>query len=58
MSANLFEQAKEIGILRALGFTGKEIVLLYIYEAFIIVTTAALMGIMIGVVIGWSMALQ
>lgn len=58
MSANIYEQAKEIGILRALGFTTREILLLYVYEAFIIVTAAALMGVMIGVVVGWSMSIQ
>ena len=37
MSANLFDQTKEIGILRAMGFTKYRIKLLYFYEAFILV---------------------
>eukprot|EP00347_Sterkiella_histriomuscorum_P021563 403333540 len=46
MSANLYEQAKEIGILRAIGFRKIRIVMLYTYEAFILVVASSLMGIL------------
>ena len=55
MSANLFEQAKEIGILRAIGFRNVRIVMLYTYEAFILVVASSLMGMFVGVSVGWSM---
>lgn len=57
MSANLYEQAKEIGILRAIGFKKIRIIMLYVYEAFILVFASSIMGILIGIVVGWSMTL-
>jgi ABC-type antimicrobial peptide transport system permease subunit len=58
MSANLYEQSKEIGIMRATGLTKKKVYLLYIYEAFILVLSSSLLGICIGTVVGFSMTLQ
>ena len=57
MSSNLYEQTKEIGILRAMGFTRIQICLLYFYEAFILVFASCLLGIMIGVFVGVTMAI-
>lgn len=58
MSANLLEQAKEIGILRAIGFRKTRITMLYVYEAFILVLASSLMGILVGVGVAWSMTVQ
>lgn len=58
MSANLYEQSKEIGIMRATGFTKKRVYLLYIYEAFILVLSSSLLGIFIGTIVGFTMTLQ
>ena len=58
MSANLFDQTKEIGILRAMGFTKYRIKLLYFYEAFILVIASSLLGIMIGTTVAFTMVLQ
>lgn len=55
MSANLFEQAKEIGVLRAIGFRKIRILMLYTYEAFILVVASSIMGMLVGVSVGWSM---
>ena len=33
MTANMYEQSKEIAVLRAIGFTGYRISTLYFYEA-------------------------
>jgi ABC-type antimicrobial peptide transport system permease subunit len=55
MSANLIEQAKEIGVLRAIGFRKIRIIMLYIYEAFVLVVASSIMGLIVGVTIGWSM---
>ena len=58
MSANMFEQSKEVGILRAIGLTKYRITMLYIYEAFILVTASSLLGVLIGVIVGFTMSLQ
>lgn len=58
MSANLYEQTKEIGIMRAMGLTKRRIKLLYFYEAFILVLASASLGVMIGMIVGYTMVLQ
>lgn len=58
MAANLFEQAKEIGVLRSIGFTKNRVRILYFYEAFILVFVSCLMGMLIGIMLGLSFALQ
>lgn len=58
MSANLMDQTAEIGVLRAMGFTKFRIKLLYFYEAFILVSASCLLGVMIGVIVGFTMVLQ
>ena len=58
MSANLYEQTKEIGILRALGFTRFRLILLYVYEAFILVMASSLLGVMVGTIAAFTMVLQ
>jgi ABC-type antimicrobial peptide transport system permease subunit len=57
MSANLYEQTKEIGVLRAIGLKKTRIILLYIYEAFILVVASSLLGIFIGTLIGFTMTM-
>lgn len=58
MSANLYEQSKEIGILRAIGVTNSRIKFLYFYEAMILVLASCVLGVMIGFVVGTTMSLQ
>ena len=58
MSANLYDQTKEIGILRAIGFTRTRIKVLYFYEAFVLVMASCSLGVMIGVIVGFTMVLQ
>ena len=36
MTANLYEQKKEVGVLRAIGFTKYRVRMLYFYEALIL----------------------
>lgn len=57
MSANLLDQTKEIGVLRAIGFTRLRIKLLYFYEAFILVIASSLLGVMIGTTVSFTMVL-
>lgn len=58
MYTNIFENAKEIAVLRAIGLTAWQVTRIYIYEAFILVMAASLIGIVIGFVIGFTMTLQ
>ena len=58
MSANLYNQSKEIGVLRSMGVTCYRIKLLYFYEALILVFSASMLGILIGTFVGWSLMLQ
>lgn len=57
MSANLMDQTKEIGVLRAMGFTKTRIKMLYFYEAFILVIVSCSLGVMIGTIVGFTMVL-
>ena len=58
MTANLYEQCKELAILRAIGFKGETVVKIYTYEAFILITSSAALGIMIGSFLGWIVSMQ
>jgi ABC-type antimicrobial peptide transport system permease subunit len=58
MTANIYEQTKEIAVLRAIGFTKRRVIMLYIYEAFLLVFSSSIIGICIGVLVGWTMMLQ
>lgn len=58
MTANIYEQSKEIGVLRAIGFSGYRISLLYFYEALLLVFASCLLGICIGVLVGFTMVIQ
>ena len=57
MSANLYDQTKEIGILRSIGVTKVRISLLYFYEALILVFSASCLGILIGIAVAYSLKL-
>ena len=57
MSANLYEQSKEIGVLRAMGVTKGRIRMLYFYEAGILVSASCLLGVFVGTVVGYTMTL-
>ena len=58
MTANLYEQVKEIGILRSIGFKGYRICTLYFYEALLLVFASCMLGVMIGVLVGFTMVVQ
>jgi ABC-type antimicrobial peptide transport system permease subunit len=58
MTANLYEQSKEIGVLRSIGMTKNRIKVLYFYEAFVLVFASCLLGILVGCVMGYSVCLQ
>ena len=58
MSANLYEQTREIGVLRSIGITSFQICRVYFYEAFIVVESASILGMLTGSTIGYTMTLQ
>lgn len=58
MSANLYDQTKEIGILRAMGFNSSRIAFVYFMEAFVLVMASCICGIMIGTAVSITMVLQ
>ena len=58
MSANIFNQTKEIGVLRSIGLTKTRIQLLYFYESLILVLASSTLGVLIGILVGYTMLLQ
>lgn len=57
MTANLYDQSKEIGVMRSIGITKGTIKKLYFYEALILVLSSCLLGVFIGMTVGYTMAL-
>jgi len=58
MFANIYEQTKEIAVLRALGVPKGWMIRIYVHEAFILVFSSSLLGLMIGMTVSYSMTLQ
>lgn len=58
MFTNVYEQTKEIGILRAIGIPKFWVFRIYIYEAFVLVFSSSLLGILIGTLVGFTVVLQ
>lgn len=57
MTGNLYEQVKEISVMRAIGFQKNVIMKLFVYEAFILVISSSFSGVFIGTFVGWGMTL-
>lgn len=57
MTGNLYEQVKEISVMRAIGFPKSVIMKLFMYEAFILVVSSSFSGVFIGTFVGWGMTL-
>ncbi len=57
MYTNIYEQSKEIAVLRALGLRARQIEKVYVYEAFVLTASASLLGTSIGVMIGLNFEL-
>lgn len=55
---SIFDQTKEISILRAIGISKFAMYRIYIYEAVVIVLGSSLFGVIIGSAVGYSMILQ
>lgn len=58
MVTNIREQTKEAGVLRALGLGNYKLIRLFVYEAYALVLASSLMGVGIGVMVGWTFSQQ
>jgi len=58
MYTNIYEQTKEIGVLRAIGVHKFWMYRIYLYEAFILVLSSSLLGILIGFIVSYTMTIQ
>lgn len=58
MRTNIYEQTKEIGVLRAIGLKKFPCWRAYNWEAFVLVVASSLLGMAVGVVVGYTMMLQ
>jgi ABC-type antimicrobial peptide transport system permease subunit len=54
----VMEQRREIGVLRAVGISKWRLLRCYIYEALIVVLSAVMLGLVIGIAMGWTMSAQ
>jgi len=52
MSANIYDQCKEITIMRSVGVQKNFIVRVYIYESVILILSSSISGFIIGITIG------
>jgi ABC-type antimicrobial peptide transport system permease subunit len=56
--ANVYEQTKELGVLRALGLSRFALYRLVAGEAFVLVVSASLLGALVGTAVGYTLMLQ
>jgi len=58
MFNSIYAQVKEISIMRAMGVSKFWMYRIYVYEAFIIVLSSSLLGVIIGCFVGYTMVIQ
>ncbi|QWL29406.1 ABC transporter permease [Rathayibacter toxicus] len=58
LSLSVMQRRRELGLLRSLGFTGSQVRALVILEAAQMIITATLIGLVLGVLYGWSGAVS
>lgn len=58
MYSNIYEQSKEIAVLRAIGLTKYQLIRIYTYESFVLVLSSSGLGIIIGAVMSYTMIAQ
>jgi hypothetical protein len=54
----VLEQLREIGVLRSVGISRWRMLRCYVYEALVIVLSSVILGLLIGVAMGWTMSAQ
>ncbi|RNF10337.1 permease, family protein [Trypanosoma rangeli] len=58
ITANVSESVKEIGIYLCIGMTKFQIHRIFVWEAFVIIIASAALGLVVGLIVGYSMQLQ
>ena len=58
MTINIFEQKKEIAIMRSLGMKKRDVIFIYICEAIVLILSSSIIGTIIGSLISYTMSLQ
>ncbi len=58
MTINIKEQQKEISILRSIGLVKSKLSFIYQAEAFVLIFTACIIGILVGTLVSFTMTLQ
>ena len=58
MTINIFEQKKEIAIMRSLGMKKSDLIFIYICEAIVLILSSSIIGTIIGSLISYTMSLQ
>ena len=58
MYINIYEQSKEVAVLRAIGLCKYETYKVYLYEAVVLISSSCIMGIGIGALVGFTMTAQ
>lgn len=58
MVSNIHEQSQDIAIVRSMGLTKRQVVMVYVFEAFVLVLSSAGLGMGVGFVIAWTFSSQ
>jgi ABC-type antimicrobial peptide transport system permease subunit len=58
MTTNVLDSSKEIGVLLCMGMTRFQVYRVYVWEAFILVVSSGIVGLIVGVVVAYTMLLQ
>eukprot|EP00919_Chromeraceae_sp_WS-2016_P038079 GHVR01090948.1.p1 GENE.GHVR01090948.1~~GHVR01090948.1.p1 ORF type:complete len:516 (-),score=82.14 GHVR01090948.1:126-1601(-) len=58
MTANIVEHTKEMTVLRCIGFRKYRVILLFVYEAFALIISSSILGVIVGTVVGMMLLIQ
>ena len=58
MTQNVMDASWEFGVLRSMGLTKSEGLRIYMYEAYVVVVSAAILGVTVGFVTASAVAVQ
>merc|ERR1712166_1168374 len=58
MVSNIHEQSQDIAIIRSMGLKRKEIVMVYVFEAFVLVVSSSALGMGVGYVVAFTFSSQ
>ncbi|KAG5493177.1 hypothetical protein GH5_01917 [Leishmania sp. Ghana 2012 LV757] len=58
MTTNVLDSSKEIGVLLCMGMSHFQVYRVFVWEAFILVVSSGFMGLLVGLVVAYTMQLQ